>query len=52
MDKAMAAMIIGQGSAAMGKNVTIFCTFWGLNLLRKPNKVKVRKPFIEAMFGR
>ncbi|MCX5775274.1 MAG: DsrE/DsrF/DrsH-like family protein [Firmicutes bacterium] len=51
MDKAMASMIIGQGSAAMGKNVTIFCTFWGLNLLRKTKKVKVKKSFIEAMFG-
>lgn len=51
MDKAMAAMIIGQGSAAMGKNVTVFCTFWGLNLLRRPKKVKVKKTFIEAMFG-
>ena len=51
MDKAMAAMIIGQGSAAMGKNVTIFCTFWGLNLLRKTEHVKVKKSFIEAMFG-
>ncbi len=51
MDKAMAAMIIGQGSAAMGKNVTIFCTFWGLNLLRRPKKVKVKKSFVEAMFG-
>ena len=52
MDKAMAAMIIAQGSAAMGKNVTIFCTFWGLNLLRKPNKVKLQKSFIESMFGK
>ncbi len=51
MDKAMAAMIIGQGSAAMGKDVTIFCTFWGLNLLRREQKIKVKKSFIESMFG-
>ena len=51
MDKALAAMIIGQGSAAMGKKVTIFCTFWGLNLLRRTNKVKVKKSFVEGMFG-
>ena len=51
MDKAMAAMIIGQGSRSMGKNVTIFCTFWGLNLLRKDRKVRVKKSFIEKMFG-
>ena len=51
MDKALAAMIIGQGSAAMGKKVTIFCTFWGLNLLRRSNRVKVKKSFVEGMFG-
>ncbi len=51
VDKAMAAMIIAQGSRSMGKNVTIFCTFWGLNLLRKDRKVKVKKSFIEKMFG-
>ena len=51
MDKAMASLIIAQGSAAMGKNVTIFCTFWGLNLLRKDNKVNVKKSFVEKMFG-
>lgn len=51
MDKAMASMIIAQGSRSMGKNVTIFCTFWGLNLLRKDRKVKVKKSFIERMFG-
>ncbi|ERJ12828.1 CoA-disulfide reductase [Haloplasma contractile] len=52
MDKAMASMIIAQGSAAMGKNVTVFCTFWGLNLLRKQKHPKVKKNFIEKMFGR
>ncbi len=41
-DKAMAALIIANGAAAMGDDVTIFCTFWGLNLLRKTNKVKTR----------
>ncbi|QVK17050.1 CoA-disulfide reductase [Mycoplasmatota bacterium] len=52
MDKAMASMIIAQGSAAMGKNVTVFCTFWGLNLLRKDQKIKLKKPFIEKMFSK
>lgn len=51
MDKAMAASIIAQGSRSMGKNVSIFCTFWGLNLLRKDKKVKVKKRGIEKMFG-
>lgn len=51
LDKALASLIIAQGARAMGKNVTIFATFWGLNLLRKPNKTAVKKPFIEKMFG-
>lgn len=51
LDKVLASMIIAQGAAAQGKNVTIFFTFWGLNALRKPNSVKAKKNFIEKMFG-
>ena len=38
-DKVMAAFIIANGAAAMGDDVTMFFTFWGLNILRKPEKV-------------
>jgi peroxiredoxin family protein/TusA-related sulfurtransferase len=51
LDKAIAAFIIAQGAASMGKKVSLFFTFWGLNILRKPKKVKVKKSFIERMFG-
>ena len=51
MDKAMAGLIIANGAAAMGDEVTIFFTFWGLNILRKAQKIKVRKSFMEKMFG-
>jgi peroxiredoxin family protein len=51
LDKAMAAMIIASGAAAMGNEVTIFFTFWGLNLLRRPEPVNVKKNLLEAMFG-
>ena len=51
LDKALAAMIIAQGAAAQGKNVTIFYTFWGLNALRKDKAVKVSKTGMEKMFG-
>ncbi|MDD4643053.1 MAG: DsrE/DsrF/DrsH-like family protein [Erysipelotrichaceae bacterium] len=51
LDKAIAAMIIAQGAAAQGKNVTIFFTFWGLNALRKAGHAPVSKNFIEKMFG-
>ena len=51
LDKTIAAFIMANGAAAMGRNVTIFFTFWGLNILRRPEKVKVKKPFVERMFG-
>ncbi len=51
LDKAIAAMIIANGAASMGRKVTLFFTFWGLNILRKNEKVNVRKSFIEKMFG-
>ena len=51
LDKALASMIIANGAAAMGKDVTLFFTFWGLNILRKHERVTVRKSPVEAMFG-
>jgi NADPH-dependent 2,4-dienoyl-CoA reductase/sulfur reductase-like enzyme/peroxiredoxin family protein/rhodanese-related sulfurtransferase/TusA-related sulfurtransferase len=50
-DKAMAAFIIANGAAAMGSEVTLFFTFWGLNLLRRSEAVAVTKTPIEKMFG-
>ena len=50
-DKAMAAFVIANGGAAMGSDVTMFFTFWGLNLLRKSEPVPVRKTCIERMFS-
>ncbi len=52
LDKAIAAFIIASGAQSMGKKVSLFFTFWGLNILRKSKKVKVKKSFIEKMFGR
>jgi peroxiredoxin family protein len=52
-DKMMAAFIIANGAAAMGDDVTMFFTFWGLNALRKPEKVPTaKKSTLQAMFGR
>ncbi len=51
LDKAIASFIIANGAASMGKKVTMFFTFWGLNILRKPDKQKVSKGFIDRMFG-
>ncbi|MHC4406428.1 MAG: FAD-dependent oxidoreductase [Planctomycetota bacterium] len=51
LDKALAAFVIANGAAAMNSKVTMFFTFWGLNVLRRPEKVKVKKGFMERMFG-
>ncbi|MFW6253468.1 MAG: FAD-dependent oxidoreductase [Chitinivibrionales bacterium] len=55
-DKMMAAFIIANGAASMGSEITLFFTFWGLNLLRKDGSGngkagKVRKTMMENMFG-
>lgn len=51
LDKVLASFIIANGAAAMGRPVTMFFTFWGLNALRKTEQVKVEKTIIEKMFG-
>lgn len=51
LDKVLASFIIANGAAAMGRPVTMFFTFWGLNALRKSENVKVKKPIIDSMFG-
>ncbi len=51
LDRALAAFMIANGAAAMGDEVTMFFTFWGLNILRKAKKVKAKKTFLQAMFG-
>ncbi|BEP27708.1 DsrE/DsrF/DrsH-like family protein [Helicovermis profundi] len=51
LDKALASLIIANGAASMGREVTMFFTFWGLNILRKNNKVSVKKDLVSSMFG-
>ncbi|HKZ17818.1 MAG TPA: DsrE/DsrF/DrsH-like family protein, partial [Geobacteraceae bacterium] len=52
LDKAIASFIIANGALAMGRKVTMFFTFWGLNVLRKPEKMNcLGKNIIEAAFG-
>src|SRR5690606_649871 len=53
LDKAIASFIIATGAAAMGGKVTMFFTFWGLNILRKENYTSSKKKdFMERMFGK
>jgi len=51
LDRVMGAFIIANGAAAMGRNVTMFFTFWGLNVLRKKPTPPVRKGLVDRMFG-
>ena len=51
LDKALAGCIIANGVIASGHQASMFFTFWGLNLLRKNEHVKVKKNLVEKMFG-
>ncbi len=51
MNKAMAAFIIATGAAAMGMKVTMFFTFWGLNIIRKQNTTSSAKDWMRKAFG-
>ncbi len=51
LDKAIAGCIIANGVIASGHKASMFFTFWGLNLLRKNEPVKVKKNLVEKMFG-
>lgn len=51
LDKAIAAFIIANGALAMGKKVSMFFTFWGLNMLRDQAAPKRQKPLMDRMFA-
>ncbi len=53
LDKMLAAFVIANGAAAMGDDVTMFFTFWGLNALRKPGSTSSEgKSALQKMFGK
>lgn len=51
LDKALATFILANGAAATGQKVTIFFTFWGLNVIKKLHKPKAEKDIFGKMFG-
>ena len=51
LDKALAAFILATTGASMGMEVSMFFTFWGLNILRKSTSKNVKKDFLGRMFG-
>jgi len=51
LDRALASFVIANGAATTGKKVTMFFTFWGLNVIKKHNKPKTEKDLMGRMFG-
>jgi len=51
MDRALASLVIANGAASMGRKVTMFFTFWGLNVVKRANPPAVKKDFMGKMFG-
>lgn len=51
LDKALASFVIANGAVAAGKKVSMFFTFWGLNVIKKEIKPKNKKGFIAKIFG-
>ncbi|MEE1231908.1 MAG: DsrE/DsrF/DrsH-like family protein, partial [Phocaeicola sp.] len=51
LDKALATFVLANGAAATGKKVSIFFTFWGLNVIKKVAKPNVKKDIFGKMFG-
>ena len=47
----MAALIIANGAMAMGQKVSLFFTFWGLNVLRRQDPPRLNKGLIDRAFG-
>ena len=51
LDKALATFVLANGAAATGEKVSIFFTFWGLNVIKKIKKPAVKKDIFGKMFG-
>lgn len=51
LDKALAAFNLAIGAAAMEMKVTMFFTFWGLNVIRKDKKVSRAKGMMRKMLN-
>lgn len=51
LDKALATFVLANGAAATGQKVSIFFTFWGLNVIKKERRPSVAKDIFGKMFG-
>ncbi|MBM4403146.1 MAG: FAD-dependent oxidoreductase [Candidatus Cloacimonetes bacterium] len=51
LDRALASFVIAHGAASTGKKVTMFFTFWGLNVIKRTKKPASKKDLMSQMFG-
>jgi peroxiredoxin family protein len=49
LDRVLAAFIIATGAAAMGQQVSMFFTFWGLSVLKKDKQLSGKTLFQKMM---
>ena len=49
LDRVLAAFIIATGAAAMGQEVSMFFTFWGLSVLKKDKQLSGKTLFQKLM---
>jgi peroxiredoxin family protein len=49
LDKVLAAFIIATGAAALGQEVSMFFTFWGLSAIKRKSQLKGKRLFEKMM---
>jgi peroxiredoxin family protein len=49
LDRVLAAFVIATGAAAMGQQVSMFFSFWGLSVLKKENQLSGKTLFQKMM---
>jgi peroxiredoxin family protein len=49
LDRVLAAFVIATGAAAMGQQVSMFFTFWGLSVLKKDSQLSGKTVFQKMM---
>jgi peroxiredoxin family protein len=49
LDRVLAAFVIATGAAAMGQQVSMFFTFWGLSVVKKENQLSGKTVFQKMM---
>ena len=51
LDRALATFVLANGAAATGHKVSVFSTFWGLNVIKRERKPAVKKDIFGRMFS-